>query len=302
MPHAGSKVRAFRHRSLLRHGRACPGHPRLSNPERPFRRRKCRKNVDGRDRPGHDKECRRCRELAPAARANALGSGRAIKTSVSTPENTNIVRLPGMDGTGELLAALADQLSAHRPVRLISYPTDRSLNYDQLVAYVRERLPDDPFVILGESFSGPIAIEIAATERRAVGLVLASSFARHPLPTSLSVLAGLLDLRWIPTSVVAAALMGSDATPKLKTHLRQVLAKLPREIVQKRVRDVLRVDKLSRLREIECPVFCLCGRSDRMVGKGTSPKSLPRSRPVACTGWMARTCFWQPTPASPPAK
>jgi pimeloyl-[acyl-carrier protein] methyl ester esterase len=172
-----------------------------------------------------------------------------------------------MDGTGELLAALADQLSAHRPVRLIPYPTDRSLNYGQLVAYVRECLPDDPFVVLGESFSGPIAIEIAATERRVVGLVLASSFARHPLPTQLSMFAGLLDLRWIPTSVVAAALMGSDATPKLTTHLRQVLAKLPREIVQARVQDVLRVDKLSRLREIECPVFCLCGRSDRLVGK-----------------------------------
>ena len=32
--------------SLLRHGRACPGHPRLWLPQK--------KDVDARDKPGHD--------------------------------------------------------------------------------------------------------------------------------------------------------------------------------------------------------------------------------------------------------
>ena len=74
----------------------------------------------------------------------------------------------------------------------------------------------------------PNAIEIAATDRRVVGLVLASSFARHPLPTQFAAFARLLDLRWIPTRVVVAALMGSAGTPKLKAHLREVLAEVPR--------------------------------------------------------------------------
>jgi pimeloyl-[acyl-carrier protein] methyl ester esterase len=186
---------------------------------------------------------------------------------MGTPEKTAIVLLPGMDGTGELLRTLADQLSAHRPVQLIGYPVDRSLTYEQLVAYVRERVPNDRFVILGESFSGPIAIEIAATDSRVVGLVLASSFARHPLPTRLAAFTRLLDLRWIPTSIVVAALMGSAATPRLRVRLRQVLATLPREIIRARAQEVLRVDKRGRLRDIKCPVLCLHGRSDRMVSK-----------------------------------
>src|SRR3954471_10677328 len=99
-----------------------------------------------------------------------------------------------MDGTGELLRPLAEQLSTHRPVQLVSYRVDRTLSYEQLVPYVKERLPDNRYVILGESFSGPIAIEVAATESRTAGLILASSFARHPLPTPLAVLARLLDL------------------------------------------------------------------------------------------------------------
>jgi pimeloyl-ACP methyl ester carboxylesterase len=186
---------------------------------------------------------------------------------MGTPEKIAIVLLPGMDGTGELLKTLAEQLSTHRPVQLIGYPVDRSLSYDQLVSYVRDHLPKDRFVVLGESFSGPIAIEIAATDPRVVGLILASSFARHPLPSQLAVFTRLLDLRWIPTSVIVAALMGSAATPQLRAHLRQVLAALPREIIRARAQDVLHVDKRGRLREIRCPVLCLHGRSDRLVRK-----------------------------------
>jgi hypothetical protein len=103
--------------------------------------------------------------------------------------------------------------------------------------------------------------------QRVAGLVLASSFARHPLPTSFAALARLLDLRWIPTSIIVAALMGSAATPRLRARLRQVLATLPRKIIQARAREVLRVDKRGRLRDIKCPMLCLHGRSDRPVSK-----------------------------------
>jgi pimeloyl-[acyl-carrier protein] methyl ester esterase len=184
-----------------------------------------------------------------------------------TSGKTAVVLLPGMDGTGELLMPLAKQLSTRRSVHLVDYPSDRYLNYDRLVSYVNERLPDDQFIILGESFSGPVAIEIAATEPRVSGLILASSFARHPLPRFFAAFTRLLDFRWIPSGVVAAALMGSAATPAIKARLRDVLATLPADIIRARARDVLRVDKRARLGEIKCPMLFLHGRSDRLVRK-----------------------------------
>jgi pimeloyl-[acyl-carrier protein] methyl ester esterase len=190
-----------------------------------------------------------------------------MTAGMGTPERTAIVLLPGMDGTGKLLENLADQLSVHRPVQLIDYPSDRGLSYDQLVSYVRERVSQDRFIILGESFSGPIAIEFAATDQRVAGLVLASSFARHPLPTRLAAFTWLLDPRLIPTSVVVAALMGSVAPPKIRATLREVLATVPRSIIRARAREVLRVDKRARLREIKCPMLCLHGRLDRLASK-----------------------------------
>jgi len=204
---------------------------------------------------------------------------------MSSSKATAIVLLPGMDGTGEFLRALAERLSSDRPVRLIDYPTDRVLEYDQLVAHVRECLPSQRVVVLGESFSGPIAIEVAATDRRIVGLILASSFARHPMPRQLAPLTKLLGVRWMPTSVIAAALMGSWATPKLRQRLRDVLADLPREIIQARARDVLRVDKRKRLSETRCPVLCLHGRSDRLARKGPVNDAVA-ARPDCQVHWL----------------
>lgn len=185
---------------------------------------------------------------------------------MSNAENVAVLLLPGMDGTGELLTELADGLSAHRPVQVIAYPLDRPLGYDDLVAFVVARAPKEKFVVVGESFSGPIAIEIAATDRRVVGLILASSFARHRMPAFLAPLAQMLDMRWMPTNIVAAALLGPAATPDLKARLARVLAGIPREIIRTRASEALRVDKRDRLREVTCPVLCLRGRFDRLAG------------------------------------
>ncbi len=178
-----------------------------------------------------------------------------------------ILLLPGMDGTGELLKPLAARLSLSSPVHIVSYPLHEPLGYDDLAAFAAGLAPKERFVILGESFSGPVAIEIAAREPRAAGLILASSFAWHPFPSLFAPLARMLDLKRIPSKIVEAALLGTAGTPELKARLRELLEKLPREIVQARTAEVLRADKRSRLRQIACPVMCLYGRFDRVTGK-----------------------------------
>jgi len=144
-----------------------------------------------------------------------------------------------MDGTGKMLTTFAAQFSTYRPVRVISYPTDQALGYEDLIALVVSMAPKDSFVIVGESFSGPIAIEVAATLRNVVGLVLASSFARHPAPSFLTPMARIVDLAWIPNSMIVAGLLGSAATPELADRRGRVLAGLPREVIRRRTIEVL---------------------------------------------------------------
>jgi pimeloyl-ACP methyl ester carboxylesterase len=80
--------------------------------------------------------------------------------------------------------------------------------------------------------------------------------------------------------------MGSAAPPKLKVHLRQLLGRLPREIIRARVQDVLRVDKRDRLGEIACPMLCLHGHSDRLVSK-KHVHEIVAAQPCCQVRWLA---------------
>lgn len=178
-----------------------------------------------------------------------------------------IVILPGMDGTGELLRDFSDSLSAHRSVQVIAYPIQRPLGYDELTMLVLSQVPEQPFVILGESFSGPIAIEVAARQKRTAGLILASTFVRHPIPTFVAPLTRFFDHTCIPQGLVAASLLGSAGTDDLKARLHEVLVKLPPDIIRTRAYEACRVDKRDALRKAKCPLLYLHGRDDRFIGQ-----------------------------------
>ena len=95
-----------------------------------------------------------------------------------------LVLLPGLDGTGLLLAEFAASFGPEVEVIFVSYPDDPEAGYSELDQIAHSYLPtNQPFFLLGESFSGPIAISIAASSPPGLlGMVLCCSFARSPLP------------------------------------------------------------------------------------------------------------------------
>src|SRR5450631_2350467 len=97
---------------------------------------------------------------------------------------TTLVLLPGLDGTGSLFAPLIQELPEWMEPRVVVYPRDRCLGYADLDVLVNAALPvDRPYVLLGESFSGPIAIRVAAAQPAGlIGVILVCSFARNPYP------------------------------------------------------------------------------------------------------------------------
>src|SRR5690349_18711401 len=110
----------------------------------------------------------------PCPQSTAEGNG---------AESMRLVLLPGLDGTGELFAPFTDALAGVN-VQVISYPPDRPMNYAGHEAHVRERLPkSEDYVLLAESFSGPVGISIdASAPSNLRGLILCCSFASNPLP------------------------------------------------------------------------------------------------------------------------
>jgi len=86
-----------------------------------------------------------------------------------------LVLLPGMDGTGELFSKFIETLAPGTESIVVRYPTTGALGYAELERIARSKLPTDrPFVILAESFSGPIGILLAPSVR-----IVAASGRRH---------------------------------------------------------------------------------------------------------------------------
>ena len=79
-----------------------------------------------------------------------------------------LIVLPGMDATGTLHDGFINAMAARGiAASVIAYPHDRPLDYRQLLPFVQAALPRDvPFVLLGESFSGPLALAVAARAPR----------------------------------------------------------------------------------------------------------------------------------------
>lgn len=191
---------------------------------------------------------------------------------------TTLVLLPGMDGTGELFARLVAEIPPSIRTRVVSYPPNLQLGYPELEALVRTQLPaDDTFVLLGESFSGPIAVSIAvsiATDApaRLAGLILCGSFVRCPRP-ALRFLRPIVTrsvLPLPPDALLARILLGRNAPRALRDELRRALSRVDPATLRARLRAVIDVDVSAELARVRVPILCLRATRDRVVPRAAA--------------------------------
>jgi len=93
-----------------------------------------------------------------------------------------IVLLPGLDGTGNLFNPLLKFIPEENVV-VIALPTQGEQTYSALAEYCKGRMPREPYILVAESFSGPIGLMLAASEDCFLNkLVLVATFASPPKP------------------------------------------------------------------------------------------------------------------------
>jgi pimeloyl-ACP methyl ester carboxylesterase len=178
-----------------------------------------------------------------------------------------IVLLPGFDGASRLRSEFCERLSAAgHDVRPIDFPLDAG-SYAQISGFVEPRLPAGSFVLIGESFSGPIAIRIAARDSRVSLLVLASSYARLPWYRHLTPLGQIVDPRRLPQRLIGPLLYGRHASADLRRLLSEILDELPRETLVQRAMELGSADVRVELDRLNVPIVYLHGREDRLIRK-----------------------------------
>jgi pimeloyl-ACP methyl ester carboxylesterase len=200
---------------------------------------------------------------------------------------TDVVILPGLDGTGRLLAAFCARLRRSGiAAQAMVYPADVPMGYDALEAHVRAQLgarspSAAPFVLLGESFSGPLALRIAVDPPPGlVGLALSTTFARSPVP-ALAPLASLLRFAPArpPVALLSWWLLGPWSTPALRDELSSALRAVAPE--------ALRENVSARLPAVRMPVLHLVARRDRLLARAAAEvlaRGLPQCTTVAVDG------------------
>jgi pimeloyl-[acyl-carrier protein] methyl ester esterase len=175
-----------------------------------------------------------------------------------------------MDGSGEFFAEFAAALAPQVASSVVSYPALEH-GYPELVAVARQALPERPFILVGESFSGPVAISIAASSPPGLrGVVLVCSFARSPVPRFLRWLPGTPPVWRVPDWLAARMLLGRFSTPAYARLLGSSLRRVPPPVWRARMRAVLSVDVTAELRKVAVPILYLRASWDRVVPRAAT--------------------------------
>jgi pimeloyl-ACP methyl ester carboxylesterase len=187
-------------------------------------------------------------------------------------EAISLVLLPGLDGTGKLFDPLISNLPDWIEPIVVSYPKDKPYGYDELKMIVSRAYPmDDDFFVLGESFSGPLAVMFAGEKPKGLkGIILCASFVKKPfrlIPAWLSIFSiGPIYKLW-PATIILRSIFTMGKYEKLVKMALDAIKTVGPDVIAVRVKAILKVDVEKELMKCDIPMLYLAGRKDRLIGK-----------------------------------
>lgn len=179
-----------------------------------------------------------------------------------------LLMLPGLHGGSKLFERFVAALPEWIEPRIVTYPNDRIVTYDDILANVE--LPEGPFAVLAESYAGPLGIRIAASQPPNLkALIFVATFARSPHPWvprwAAGIVRGWMFKLPVQQQVVRRILLSDDGTPDQLDEGWRELFLCDMQVLAARVREVHRVDVRSQLSQINVPALYLQATRDRVV-------------------------------------
>jgi pimeloyl-[acyl-carrier protein] methyl ester esterase len=176
--------------------------------------------------------------------------------------------LPGLDGSGFDLHAFCDALKTDFDVTVLHLP-DTESDYERLSDWAIDEIGDTPSLyLLGESFSGPLAIKVAARlGKRLRGLALCATFVHAPVHAGawLRRVLPLMPPIMPPHRVLSAVLFGDNATDKWRSEFAATMRVLDVRVAKARVLQALAVDVRKELLQVQSRVLVLQASRDRLL-------------------------------------
>ncbi len=183
--------------------------------------------------------------------------------------NIRIVLLPGLHGTEALFQDFVASTPPGYEVSTIAFPVLEPLPYQDLTDLVYGRVLGDGsrLILLGESFSGPLALFVA--ERKPPGLsgvILAASFVLPPARSWVRLLPWKTCFRVV--NALTKRLVGPSRVNGSVSVVGQIIRELHKvspSVLADRVRSILHVNASNALIHCPVPILYLTGTKDLIV-------------------------------------
>jgi len=204
--------------------------------------------------------------------------------------STALIMLPGLDGTGVVFEPLLQHLPETIAPVVVRYPCDKVMSFQDHVRFARAHLPDEtPFVLLAESFSGPVALQLlAAPPGNLLGVIFVATFGRYPKPFLLD-LARLLPQKLLHrlfcTNLGTRFFCLGSAPAEAVTLFRQALASVALKVLSKRLQILAELPPPEVA--YQGPALYLQATHDHLVPPRAAAqllRDLPQLQAVQCAG------------------
>ncbi|WP_293268224.1 alpha/beta hydrolase [Neptunomonas sp.] len=179
----------------------------------------------------------------------------------------NIVLLPGLDGTGELFDGLLPYLSSEH-VEIIPLPNTEDQSYEFLATYVINQLPKKDFVLIAESFSGPIAAILASKNiENLKGIIFVATFLSPPKKHFLSIFQYLpikiLSKLPLSSSVLRYFILGGNASRASVKNFLRIIDAVPESVLKHRMASIKNFS--MKPGNMDTPAIYIRAESDKLV-------------------------------------
>jgi pimeloyl-ACP methyl ester carboxylesterase len=206
-------------------------------------------------------------------------------------QKTTLILLPGLDGTGLVFEPLLKHLPATINPVVVCYPSDEPMSFQSHIDFVKDRLPKEkPFILLAESFSGPIGLQLLADPpANLVGVIFVATFERYPKPFLLDMARilpqGLLRKLFATTLLCRFFCLGS-ADREAVALFRKALASVDLAVLSNRLQILAELPPPPEP-SFSGPCLYLQASQDRLVPERAAARlqrHLPRTQLVQIPG------------------
>ncbi len=188
--------------------------------------------------------------------------------------STPVFLIPGLHGTAALFEPFVAKAPPGFACQSIPLPIGGDQRPDTLAARLAETLPPaERFVLVAESFGGPVATRLAEHfPDRVILLVLSNPLTSVPVPFPAGIARGLMHSRLLPPGAVAFLMSGGDRD--LAEALLVEVRTLSPETLKARLAACSRAQGDDIPEHASGRILTLLGTADRLISPSASRKLL----------------------------